>query len=62
MAYSSTKKIICIAQVQQSAAKLGLQRGASYKDCKRAYFKLAKQCHPDTGKSGGDFREINEAY
>jgi len=42
---------------------LGLQKGASESEVKRAYKQLAKQYHPD--KKGGDaakFREINEAY
>jgi len=42
---------------------LGLSKGASETDIKRAYRKLAHQYHPDKG--GGDekkFREINEAY
>jgi len=42
---------------------LGLRKGASESDVRTAYFKLAKQYHPD--KPGGDaakFREINEAY
>ena len=42
---------------------LGLSRGASADDIKRAYRKLAHEHHPD--KTGGDdkrFREINEAY
>ncbi len=42
---------------------LGVPKGASEDEIKRAYRKLAHQHHPD--KSGGDdkkFKEINEAY
>lgn len=42
---------------------LGLQKGASKEDVKKAFRKLAHQYHPD--KQGGNeakFKEINEAY
>ncbi|MEK7558594.1 MAG: DnaJ C-terminal domain-containing protein [Patescibacteria group bacterium] len=42
---------------------LGIERGASKDDVKRAFHKLAHKYHPD--KKGGDekkFKEINEAY
>lgn len=42
---------------------LGITKGATDEDIKKAYRKLAHQYHPD--KSGGDegkFKEVNEAY
>lgn len=42
---------------------LGIQKGASKDDIKKAFRKLAQKYHPD--KAGGDeakFKEINEAY
>lgn len=42
---------------------LGLEKGASKDDIKKAFYKLAAKYHPD--KKGGDeakFKEINEAY
>lgn len=44
---------------------LGLQKGASADEIKRAYRQLAKKYHPDVNKEPGaeeKFKEINEAY
>ena len=44
---------------------LGLQKGASQDEIKRAYRNLAKKYHPDINKEAGaeeKFKEINEAY
>lgn len=44
---------------------LGLAKGASADEIKRAYRKLARQYHPDVNKEAGaadKFKEINEAY
>jgi molecular chaperone DnaJ len=44
---------------------LGVGRGSSSEEIKRAYRKLARQYHPDVNKDNGAearFKEINEAY
>ena len=44
---------------------LGLQKGASQEEIKKAYRSLAKKYHPDVNKEPGaeeKFKEINEAY
>src|SRR3990172_12328931 len=44
---------------------LGVPRGASDEDVKRAFRKLAQQWHPDVNTDPGAddrFKEINEAY
>ncbi|MFH0792344.1 MAG: molecular chaperone DnaJ [bacterium] len=41
---------------------LGVSKGATADEIKKAYRKLAHQYHPDKGGDGNKFKEINEAY
>lgn len=44
---------------------LNVNRGSQPAEIKKAYFKLAKEYHPDVNKTAGakeKFAEINEAY
>jgi molecular chaperone DnaJ len=41
---------------------LGVEKGASQDDIKRAFHKLAHKYHPDKGGDEKKFKEINEAY
>jgi molecular chaperone DnaJ len=41
---------------------LGVQKGASQEEIKKAYYKLAHKYHPDKGGDKEKMKEINEAY
>ena len=41
---------------------LGITKGASQEDIKRAYRRLAHKFHPDKGGDAGQFKEVSEAY
>ncbi|MFH1401772.1 MAG: molecular chaperone DnaJ [Parcubacteria group bacterium] len=41
---------------------LGVQKGASLSEIKKAFYKLAHKYHPDKGGDAVKFKEINEAY
>jgi molecular chaperone DnaJ len=41
---------------------LGVERGASADEIKRAFRKKAHECHPDKGGDEKAFKEVNEAY
>ena len=44
---------------------MGLRPGATLRDCKLAYFTLAKKVHPDASsgqQSAADFCQLNDAY
>lgn len=42
--------------------QLGLSKGASKEDIKKAYRKTAMQCHPDKGGDPEQFKEVSRAY
>ena len=41
---------------------LGLEKGASDDEIRRAFRRLAQEHHPDKGGDQAKFKEINEAY
>jgi molecular chaperone DnaJ len=41
---------------------LGLKKGASASEIKKAFRTLAKELHPDKGGDENAFKEVNEAY
>src|SRR3954470_17181627 len=41
---------------------LGITKGASQDEIKKAFHKLAHKYHPDKGGDEAKFKEINEAY
>lgn len=41
---------------------LGVKRGASQEEVKRAYRKKAQRTHPDAGGNAKDFQRVNNAY
>jgi molecular chaperone DnaJ len=41
---------------------LGVQKGATSDEIKKAFYKLAHKHHPDKGGDAAKFKEINEAY
>ncbi|MEN9337894.1 MAG: hypothetical protein RIQ41_208 [Candidatus Parcubacteria bacterium] len=41
---------------------LGVQKGASKEEIKKAFYKLASKYHPDKGGDAEKFKEVNEAY
>lgn len=51
-----------MAQTPDYYKTLGVPRNATSEDIKKAFRKLARKHHPDTGGDEAKFKEINEAY
>src|SRR4029077_2798564 len=62
---TGTTPDLVIVKYKDYYASLGLERGASDADIKKAYRKLAHKYHPDVSKEAGaetKFKEVAEAY
>ena len=60
-----TKANVCL--FREDFDTLGIDKNASRKDIKKAYFKKAKELHPDSNpvnarRSPNEFHDLNEAY
>ena len=54
--------LISVSKMKDYYQILGVQKGASPDEIKKAYYKLAHKHHPDKGGEEKKFKEINEAY